>query len=122
MALKILIVDDDPVWRQILHRTLKAENYEPIVAADAMTALTATQRSRPDLIILDLGLPAGGGQIFMQRLKSFPALQTIPVIVISGQDPAQGRAASMAAGAQAFIAKPASREQVLAAINNLLGK
>ena len=122
MAAKILIIDDDPVWRQILHRTLKAENYEPIVAADAMTALSATQKHRPDLILLDLGLPAGGGQTFMQRLKQFPALQTIPVIVISGQDPVQGRAAAMAANAQAFIAKPASKEDVLSAIRNFLGK
>ncbi len=121
MAAKILIVDDDPVWRAMAHRLLKNENYEPLVAPDAMTALSETQRHRPDLILLDLGLPAGGGQLFLTRLRSFPALMVIPVIVISGQEPVQAQTAANSGGAVAYLQKPVLKEDLLSAIRKVLG-
>ena len=121
MAAKILIIDDDPVWRQMLHRLLKAEDYDPVVAADATTALTETQRQKPDLILLDLGLPGGGGESYLHRLKSFPALMLIPIIVISGLDPVQAEATATEAGAAGYLKKPVSKEELISTIRKVLG-
>lgn len=121
MAAKILLVDDDPVWRMVAHRILKTENYEPLIAPDAMTALRETQRQKPDLILLDLGLPGGGGQAFLTRLRSFPALMVIPVIVISGQEPVQAQATADTGGAVAYLKKPVSKEDLLSAVHKVLG-
>jgi len=78
MAQKILIVDDDPVARHIAHTVLKANGYATTVASDAMGALAETQRQRPDLVILDLGLPAGGGFMYLQRKRSLPRSLSSP--------------------------------------------
>lgn len=121
MPAKILIVDDDAVWRMMAHRILKAENYEPLIATDALTALSETQRHKPDLILLDLGLPAGGGRVFLSRLRTFPALTVIPVIVISGQERMQGQAVADTGGAVAYLQKPVAKEDLLSAVRKVLG-
>jgi DNA-binding response OmpR family regulator len=121
MATKtILIVEDDPVGRQTLHTALRAQGFDTVLAGDAMTALTLARNRQPSLIILDLGLPAGGGFTFLQRLRMFPALAVIPVIVVSGQDRATHEQAAIDAGASAFISKPAAPEIIIARIRELL--
>src|ERR1700737_4705116 len=122
MPPKILIVEDDPVTRHILHRILKSEKYETILAPDAMTALTSAQKEKPDLILLDLGLPAGGGFGFLERLKHFPALEFVPVIVVSGYDPATFEPRAAAAGVVAYLQKPARPDELLATVKRVLGK
>jgi DNA-binding response OmpR family regulator len=69
MNKKILIIDDDADVRLGYHVRLKANNYDTFSAADALVALTEARKHQPDLIILDLGLPAGDGFIVMERLK-----------------------------------------------------
>jgi two-component system KDP operon response regulator KdpE len=76
---KILIVEDDPDVREGMYVRLKANHYDTFVAADALTALAQTRTHLPDLIILDLGLPAGDGFVVMERLKRVPALSLIPI-------------------------------------------
>ncbi len=122
MAQKILIVDDDPVARHIAHTVLKANGYVTTVASDAMGALAETQRQRPDLVILDLGLPAGGGFMYLQRKRSLPPISLIPVLVISGQDRAASEARAIEAGASAYLQKPADGDVVLAKVRELLGE
>jgi DNA-binding response OmpR family regulator len=118
---QILIVDDDPVVRHIAHTALKANGFQTTVASDGMSALAQTQRIRPDLIILDLGLPAGGGFLFLQRVKSIPALALIPVLIVSGQDRATNETRSLEAGAKAYLQKPVSPETLVAKVQELLG-
>jgi DNA-binding response OmpR family regulator len=120
-ARQILIVDDDPVVRHIAHTALKANGFQTTVASDGMSALAQTQRIRPDLIILDLGLPAGGGFLFLQRVKSIPALALIPILIISGQDRATNETRSLEAGAKAYLQKPVSAETLVAKVQELLG-
>ena len=119
---KILIVEDDPVGRQILHRALSNAGYDATLASDAMTALTQTQRANPDLIILDLGLPAGGGYTFLQRVKTFPRLAVIPILVVSGQDRATNEPRALGAGASSYLEKPAPPDVVIAEVKRLLGE
>jgi CheY-like chemotaxis protein len=72
------------------------------------------------LILLDLGLPGGGGLSVLERLHSLPRLSGTPVIVISGQERAKAEPAALQAGAVAFFKKPA--EALLAVIADVLGE
>jgi DNA-binding response OmpR family regulator len=119
---KILIVEDDPDVREGMHVRLKANHYDTVVAADALTALAQTRRHLPDLIILDLGLPAGDGFVVMERLKRVPALSLIPVIVVSARDVRANQERAVKAGAKAFLQKPVDNAEFLAVIRQTLGE
>src|SRR5271166_6910365 len=84
---KILIVDDDPDLRKALKLRLRANHYETVQASDGYSAVTVAQKERPNLIILDLGLPAGDGFVVLDRLQNNDALSSIPVIVLTARDP-----------------------------------
>jgi CheY-like chemotaxis protein len=74
---KILIVDDDPDLRRALTIRLQANHYSTVHASDGYAAISVAQRERPDLIILDLGLPAGDGFVVMDRLRDSDILSSI---------------------------------------------
>ena len=118
---KILIVEDDQDTRQLLRIRLEANGYEIAFAADAVTALRVARDERPDLVLLDMGLPGGDGVVVMERLKSFPALESIPVIVVSAREPETTEARATEAGARAFLQKPIDMDALLAAVRGALG-
>lgn len=117
---KILIVDDDHDTRRLLDLRLR-RSYETAFAADAVTALTAIRTERPDLILLDVGLPGGDGFIVMDRLRQIPSLACIPVVVISGRDRNSNEQRALEAAAQAYVQKPFNRDELLAAVSGALG-
>jgi DNA-binding response OmpR family regulator len=118
---KILIVDDDPDIRHGLHVRLKANHYDTFFAADALSSMAAARKHEPDLIILDLGLPAGDGFVVMERLKLIPSLAVIPVIVVSARDVSANKERALKAGAKAFLQKPVDDAELLAVIRKALG-
>src|SRR5439155_8845417 len=77
---KILIVDDDPDLRRRFNLRLRANHYDTSYATDGFSAIPMPQKQRPDLIILDIGLPAGDGFVVLDRLQQSAALSAIPVI------------------------------------------
>jgi two-component system response regulator MprA len=119
---KILIVDDNPDIRLGMHVRLKANQYETCFAADAFNAVTEARKHRPDLIILDLGLPAGDGFTVMERLKQTPFLAVIPVIVVSARDGLGNQKRAFEAGAKAFLQKPVNDAELLAVVRQALGE
>jgi DNA-binding response OmpR family regulator len=119
---KILIVDDDPDVLQGMHLRLKANHYDICLAVDTFSGVAEARRSRPDLILLDLGLPAGGGFMVMERLKMIPSLAIIPVIVISARDGLGNQKRAFDAGAKAFLQKPVDDDRLLAVIRQTLGE
>ena len=118
----ILIVDDDPDIRLSLHLRLKANHYNVIFAGDGMAAIAEARKHMPDLIILDLGLPAGDGFSVMERLKANDSLSSIPVIVVSARNRDANVDRAMQAGAKAFLQKPADNAELLSAIRRALGE
>ncbi len=120
MASKILVIEDDQDIRQLLHLQLTAAGYETSFAPDGATALSTARKERPNLIILDLGLPAGGGFVVMERMKAMPDLEMIPVIVITARDPSEGEKA-VEMGARRFFSKPFDAEALLAEIRAAIG-
>ena len=118
---KILIVDDDQDIRQLLGHRLKAQGFEAVFAGDAISAVNQARKEQPDLILLDLSLAAGDGYIVMDRLKAMPALEGIPVIVVSARDPQTEEERFAQSGADAFFRKPFDYDQLLTAISRALG-
>jgi DNA-binding response OmpR family regulator len=122
MNKKILIVEDDSDVRLGYHIRLKANSYDTFFAADALTSITEARKQQPDLIILDLGLPAGDGFVVMERLKSNPHLAVIPIIVVSGRAGLANQERAVKAGAKAFLQKPVDNDELLAVIRQCLGE
>jgi DNA-binding response OmpR family regulator len=119
---KILIVDDDPDVLHSMHVRLKANNYDTSFAADAISAIAEARKSEPDLVILDLGLPAGDGFLVMERFKAVPSLASIPIIVVSGRDHRANHKRAIDAGAKAFLQKPVNNAELLAIIRQTLAE
>jgi two-component system KDP operon response regulator KdpE len=119
---KILIVDDDPDVRNGMHVRLKANHYDTFFAGDALSSMTEARKHEPDLIILDLGLPAGDGFVVMERLKSIPALAVIPIIVVSARDVLANKERALKAGAKAYLQKPVDNAELLKVIRRALGE
>jgi DNA-binding response OmpR family regulator len=119
---KILIVEDDPDVRLGMQVRLKANHYDTFFAADAVSSMGEALKHMPDLIILDLGLPAGDGFVVMERLQTIPSLATIPVIVVSARDARTNKARALKAGAKAFLQKPVDTAEFLAVIRQALGE
>lgn len=113
---KILIVDDDPSLRQALNLRLRANNYDVVSASDGYSALALAQKEQPNLIILDLGLPAGDGFAVLKHLQQFPTLALIPVIVLTARDPQAHERRALESGAVAFFQKPADNQELLGVI------
>src|SRR5687768_2867359 len=103
---KVLIVEDNADVRAGLHLLLKAHQYETVLAADGLMAITEAVRQSPDLVILDLGLPAGDGFSVLERLRALPHLEVVPVIVVSAREALKNKERALKAGARAYLEKP----------------
>ena len=102
----ILVVDDQQANLDVIARWLAADGHRVVTAVDGMSALAAADEHHPDLVILDIMIPAPSGFEVCQRLKRDPATRHIPVLLMSGlQDPANWKH-GLEVGASDFIPKP----------------
>ncbi len=112
----ILIVDDNTDTRLVLSARLKANHYDTVFAADALQVMSVALKERPDAILLDLGLPGGNGLMVLERLKANTSLGSIPVIIVTAEDPLVAEARAIEGGAVAFLQKPVDQDKLLAAV------
>jgi len=117
---QIMIVDDDPDLRRALRLRLRANHYDTVNAVDGYSAIAQAYKEQPDLIILDLGLPAGDGFVVLDRLQKDDKLSAIPVIVLTARDPQTSERRALQAGASAFFQKPADNAELLEVIRATL--
>jgi two-component system cell cycle response regulator len=113
---KILIVDDDAQIRLGLNARLRANGYETSFAEDGVGVISAARRERPNVILLDIGLPGGDGFLVMKRLSANSNLAHIPVIVLTAREPEANEKRALEAGAAAFFQKPVENDALLSAI------
>lgn len=119
---KILVIDDDQDLIKALRARLRAEGFGFAAAGDGVMAVATARREKPDLILLDLGLPGGDGYQVLERLKTLTGTSSTPVIVLSAKDAAVHAEKSLAAGADAFLQKPMENAALIAEIRRLLGE
>lgn len=110
---KILVVDDDPDMLRLMSVKLKKNGYEVVVAGDGVACMSVVRKENPDLIVLDLGLPAGDGFKTLERLKSLVPFSGIPVVVLTARDASEAKERALDAGASAFFEKTASKDEVM---------
>ena len=108
---QILVVDDEIQIRRFLKISLEARGYRVFETASGQDALEKAALLRPDLIILDLGLPDMDGLTVLRQLREWT--QT-PVVILSVRDDDQGKVAALDAGADDYLTKPFSVEELMA--------
>ena len=114
--IRVLVVDDEPQLMRALRINLSARGYEVVVAADGASALEAAARHMPDLVILDLGLPDMDGTQVIVGLRGWTK---IPILVLSGRTDAADKVDALDAGADDYVTKPFSMEELLARLRAL---
>ncbi len=114
---KILVVDDEVPIRRLLRTTLGAHRFEVLEAGNAAHALQAVREQRPDLVLLDLGLPDRDG---LDLLRDIRGLSPVPVIVLSSRDGEAGKVQALDEGADDYVTKPFGAEELMARIRAAL--
>jgi DNA-binding response OmpR family regulator len=117
---KILVIDDDAELVDALRRRLTQQKFEVLVAITGEQGRTLARRHRPDLILLDVGLPDISGLDLCQELTDAPGTCGIPVILLSGCDQADVIERSRAAGGEYFIRKPYDPNALLTLVRHAL--
>ena len=117
MAERVLVVDDDAPVRRMLERSLAAEGFEVVAAADGGAALVAAERSAPDLVVLDVAMPGLDGLAVCRRLraKGLPGA----ILMLTARDAVPDRVAGLEAGADDYLVKPFAMEELVARLHAL---
>jgi two-component system KDP operon response regulator KdpE len=114
--MRVLVVDDEPQLLRALRINLSARRYEVVVAADGASALEAAARHLPDLVVLDLGLPDMDGAEVIAGLRGWTK---VPILVLSGRADASDKVDALDAGADDYVTKPFSMEELMARLRAL---
>ncbi len=121
MGARILVIEDDADIRRGLCVRLHAHGFATESAADVITGHQLALKTRPALILLDLGLPGGDGLSLLKRLGGQASTSSIPVIVLTGRDPQVHEPAARELGAVAFFQKPPEIDRLVDAIQQQIG-
>ena len=118
----ILVVEDNEASRDALARRLQRRGYDVVMAVDGEQAVSVALSSKPDLILMDLGLPVIDGWEATRRLKADALTQHIPIIVLSAHAMTNDRDLALAAGGDDFDTKPVRFEPLIDKIASLLAR
>jgi two-component system, cell cycle response regulator len=120
MTARVLVVDDILANVRLLEAKLSAEYFEVVTAMNGLDALDAIQRSKPDIILLDVMMPGIDGIEVCRRIKANPATQHIPVVMITALDQPEDRVRGLEAGADDFLTKPVNDISLFCRIKSLV--
>jgi two-component system, OmpR family, KDP operon response regulator KdpE len=110
---RVLIVDDDRAFARALEIGLTAHGYEVLVAHDGAEGIVTATRERPEVVLLDLGLPGYSGMEVLETLRTW---SEVPVIVLSARHQSAAKVAALDAGADDYLTKPFGIDELLARI------
>jgi two-component system response regulator MprA len=115
---RVLVVDDEPAVREALARSLAFEGYEVAEAADGVAALEQVERTRPDLVVLDVLMPRMDGLTACRRLRATGS--AVPVLMLTARGMVGDRVTGLDAGADDYLVKPFELDELLARVRALL--
>lgn len=118
MGDRILIVDDSRPFRQSLARFLEMEGFEVHEAEDGLSGLEQFRKLGPDLIVMDVNMPRMDGFEAVRRLREF---SVVPILILSGRNAEMDRSVGLNCGANYYLCKPFSANELLARVQSLLG-
>jgi two-component system KDP operon response regulator KdpE len=116
-AASILIVEDEPPIRRLLRTTLSAHDYRVLEATTGAEAMSALRHYRPDLVLLDLGLPDIDGLALIAKIR---ALGPVPIVVLSSRGDEAAKVTALDSGADDYVTKPFGADELLARIRAAL--
>ena len=122
MGLYVLVVDDDELNRVLVERVLTVRGIEVETSPNAIAALAAIERRRPDLIVLDVVMPGMSGSDVLAQIKSNPRLASIPVIMLTHRSGDDDLIASYRSGADYYLTKPLVPDELLYGVTLVLGR
>jgi len=120
MEATVLVCDNEEVLRNLVRASLEGNDYVFIEARDGDAALDEDRRSRPDVILLDMMMPGRTGLEVLEELRRDPALDRIPVLMLTARAQVADREAAERAGADRFLAKPFSPLELAGVVEELL--
>ncbi|HEY2133589.1 MAG TPA: response regulator [Acetobacteraceae bacterium] len=113
----VLIVDDEPAIRRLLRTSLIAQGYRTAEADSGVSAVAAVQSEKPDMVLLDLGLPDMDGLDVIGQLR---ATSAVPIVVVSSREDERGKVSALDLGADDYITKPFGMEELAARLRAAL--
>lgn len=125
MARKVLLVDDDPDFCHLMEFALKASGYQVVVRSDGASGVTGLRGAKPDIALLDLDMPKGGGKLLYQTLRRSADFKDLPVIIISGNNLGGDVFEFLEekpTPRTVFLRKPVDIEKLLPLVDKLCGK
>lgn len=122
MKKKIIVIEDEPQMRKNLSRILELENFNALTASDGASGLDLIQREHPDLILCDITLPEMDGLAVLKQLRSSLHTSLIPFIFLTAKGEKSDQRLGMTLGADDYLSKPFTPEDLLHAINSVLQK
>lgn len=118
---RVLVVEDDRVNRELVVELVEQEGHKALSADSAREGLVLAVRKRPDLILMDIGLPGMSGYEATRRLKADPATASIPVVALTGLAMRGEEAEALRAGCDAYLTKPIDTEAFWETLRRFLG-
>lgn len=119
---RILVVEDNELNSDMLSRRLVRSGHEVRVVVDGAEALDAIQAERPDLVLMDIGLPVMDGWETTRRLRAMPGMATLPVVALTAHAMQGEREKAIAAGCDDYETKPVDMKSLLGKIGALLAR
>jgi len=116
-SFKVLVIDDEPPIRKLLRMGLTAQGYQIVEAPNGKTALELLKQ-KPDLVILDLGLPDIQGHELLRMIRA--RAETVPIVVLSSRGDEAGKVQALDYGADDYVTKPFGMEELLARMRTAL--
>ena len=121
LMITILVVEDTPSERELMTHYLRESGYTVINAVSAQEALSKAIEQKPDVIITDVVMPGMSGFELCRSLKKHPVTEKVPIIICTSKNQEIDRLWGMKQGADAYITKPFTREQLVRAVKAIVG-
>lgn len=116
----ILIVDDEVNVTELFSMMLEMEGYQVQVAHNVKAALQVLERGKPDLMLVDVMMPAASGLELCRRVRSTAGLATLPIIILSAKSQLEEVQEGLGAGANLYLLKPVSKKELVQAVRRVL--